>query len=92
MIGKIVNYLLFRKKKKQNKQHFDFYQYTNLPEWVSLLREDLKVFLSQLDGGQGLQPEVGPTLDKLNQRLKGVQTQTVVAIVRQVGHEDTDLN
>lgn len=65
---------------------------TDLPEWVSLFREDLEVFLSELDRGQRLQPEVGPTLDKLHQRLKGVQTQPIVAIVRQVGHEDTDLD
>ena len=66
-------------------------EHADLPEWVSLLREDLEVFLSELDRGQRLQPEVGPTLDKLHQRLKGVETQPVVAVVRQVGHEDADL-
>ncbi len=65
---------------------------TDLPEWVSLLREDLEIFLSQLDRRQRLQPEVGPTLNKLHQRLKGVKAEPVVAVVRQVGHEDTDLN
>lgn len=56
--------------------------YTNLPEWVSFLREDLEVFFSELNGGQCLQPEVSPTLDKLHQRLKGVETKPVVAIIR----------
>lgn len=68
------------------------HHYTDLPEWVSLLRENLEVFLSELDGRQSLQPEVGPTLDKLHQRLKGVQTQPVVAVVRQVSHENADLD
>lgn len=36
-----------------------------LPEWVSLLGEDVEVFVSKLDGGQSVQPEVGPTLNKL---------------------------
>lgn len=54
---------------------------TNLPEWVSLLGEDLEIFLSELDGRQSLQPEVRPALDKLHQRLEGVQTQPVVAVV-----------
>lgn len=65
---------------------------TDLPERVSLLGEDLEVFLRQLDRRQRLQPEVGPALDELHQRLKGVQTQAVVAVVRQVGHENTDLD
>lgn len=66
-------------------------QSPNLPEGVSLLREDLEVFVSQLNGGECLKPQVGPTLNKLHQWLKGVQAQPVVSIVRQVGHEDADL-
>lgn len=66
--------------------------YTDLPERIPLFGKDLEIFLGQLDRGQRLQSEVGPTLDKLDQRLKGVQTQPIVAIVRQMGHKDTDLN
>jgi len=63
----------------------------DLPQGVSLLGEDLEVLLGQLDGREGLQPQVGPALDELHQRLEGVQAQPVVAIVGQVGHEDADL-
>lgn len=64
---------------------------TDLPEWVSLVREEAEVSLGQLDGRQGLQPQVGPGLQEGHQALKGVQAQPVVTVVRQVGHEDTDL-
>ena len=63
----------------------------DLPQRIPFLGEDLEVLLGQLDGGQGLQPEVGPALDELNQGLEGVQAQPVVAVVGQVGHEDADL-
>lgn len=64
---------------------------SDLPEGVSLLGEDVEVLVSELDGRQGLQLQVGPALDELDQRLKGVEAQAVVAVVGQVGHEDTDL-
>lgn len=65
--------------------------FTNLPQWLSLFREGLEVFVSKQCGWQSLQPKVGPTLNKLHQRLKGVQSQAVVTVVRQMGHEDADL-
>ena len=63
----------------------------DLPQGVSLLGEDVEVSLGQLDGGQGLQPQVGPALDELHQGLEGVEAQPVVTVVGQVGHEDADL-
>lgn len=44
-----------------------------LPERVSLLREELKVLVGQLHGGQGLQFQVGPALHELGQVHKGVR-------------------
>lgn len=38
-----------------------------------------------------MQAKIGPALHKLDQALKGVQSQAVIPIVRQVGHEDADL-
>lgn len=38
-----------------------------------------------------MQAKVGPALHELDQALKGVQSQTVIPIVGQVGHEDADL-
>lgn len=38
-----------------------------------------------------MQSKVGPALHKLDQALKSVQSQTVIPIVGQVGHEDADL-
>lgn len=65
---------------------------SDLPEGVSLFRKDVEELLSQLDRRKSLQLQVGPTLDKLDQRLKGVEAQAVVAVVGQVSHEDTDLD
>lgn len=66
-------------------------KHTHLPDGVPLLGEDLEVALGQLHRCQGLQPQVGPCLEELHQVLKGVQTQTVVPVVGQVGHKDADL-
>ena len=38
-----------------------------------------------------MQAKVGPALHKLDQALESVQSQAVIPIVRQVGHEDADL-
>lgn len=62
-----------------------------LPKRVCLLREELEVLLSQLHRGQRLQLQVCGALDKAGEVGKGVQTQAVVAVVGQVGHEDADL-
>lgn len=62
-----------------------------LPEWVFLLREELKILVSQLNGTQGLQLQVCPALNKAGQIDKRVQTQAVIPVVRQMSHEDTDL-
>lgn len=67
-------------------------KFTHLPEWIPLLREDLEVSFSKLNRRQCLEPQVSPALDKLHQRLKGVQTQTIITIVGEVGHEDADLD
>ena len=65
--------------------------HTHLPDGVPLLWKDLQVTLGQLHRRQGLQPQVSPCLEELHQVPKGVQTQTVVPVVGQVGHEDADL-
>lgn len=64
---------------------------TNLPQGVSLVRENLEVFLSESDWRQRLQAQVSPTLHKPHQWLKGVQAQPVIAVVWQVSHEYADL-
>lgn len=64
---------------------------SHLPQGILLLRKDFKVLLCKLDRGQCLQAKVGPALHKLHQALKSVQSQTVIPIVGQVGHEDADL-
>lgn len=38
-----------------------------------------------------MQAKVGPALHKLDQALKSVQSQPVIPVVGQVGHEDADL-
>lgn len=62
-----------------------------LPQWVFLLREKIKVLVSQLNWTQSLELQVGPALNKAGQIDKGVQTQAVISVVGQVSHEDTDL-
>lgn len=63
----------------------------HLPQGILFLGKDFKVLFCKLDRGQCLQAKVGPALHKLDQALKSVQSQTVIPIVGQVGHEDADL-
>lgn len=63
----------------------------HLPQGILLLGKDFKVLFCKLDRGQCLQAKVGPALHKLDQALKSVQSQTVIPVVGQVGHEDADL-
>lgn len=91
VISKYLLYSAFKHVCKQQELERELSLNSDLPERVSLLGEDLEVLLGQLDGGQRLQPQVGPALDELHQRLKGVEPQPVVAVVGQVGHEDADL-
>lgn len=62
-----------------------------LPQGVLLLGEDLEVFLCQLHRRQRLQLQVGPGVEEADQVFEGVQTQAVIAIIGQMGHEDADL-
>lgn len=39
-----------------------------------------------------MQLQVGPRLDELHQVLKRIKAQAVVAVVREMGHEDADLD
>lgn len=64
---------------------------SHLPEGVSLRGEQAEILLSQLDGREGLHLQVGPRFDEHHQALESVQTEPVVPVVRQMGHEDTDL-
>lgn len=62
-----------------------------LPDGISLLWENLKISLCQLYGWKRLQSQVRPHLRELDQVLEGVQAETVIPVVGQVGHEDADL-
>lgn len=64
---------------------------THPPNWIPLIGEDMEVLLAQLQRGNSAQAEVGPTLDKLDDRLEGVESQAVISIVAEVSHEDADL-
>lgn len=65
---------------------------THLPEGVPLSRKQLEVGVCQLHRGKSVELQVGPRVKEGGQVDKGVETQAIVAIVGQVGHENTDLD
>lgn len=64
---------------------------THLPQWVPLFREKLEVSVCELQGRERVQFQVGPRMKEGGQVDKGVKTQSIIAIVREVGHKYTDL-
>lgn len=64
---------------------------THLPERVPLFREKLEVFLCQLQRWECVEFHVRPRAKKGGQVDERVKTQSIIAIVGQVGHEYTDL-
>lgn len=65
--------------------------YTHLPEWVPLFRKNLKVLVCKLQGWESVEFQVCPRPKEGGQVDKCVKTQSIIAIVGQVGHEYTDL-
>ena len=64
---------------------------THRPNRNFLLRVKTEVFVRQLGWSDGLETKICPTLKKPKHRFKRVQSDTIAAIVRHVGHEDGDL-
>lgn len=64
---------------------------THLPEWVPLFREKLEVFVCELQGWERVEFQVGPRMKKGGQMDECVKTQSIIAVVREVGHKYTDL-
>jgi hypothetical protein len=64
---------------------------THTPDRISLFRIQLEVTFSDLQRGRRYESQVGPALQELYDRLKGVKRQSVIPIVRHVRHEDVDL-
>lgn len=64
---------------------------TYTPHRVGFFRVELKIALRKLQGRRAGQPQVRPTLYKLDHRFERVQRQPIVPIVRHVRHEDIDL-
>lgn len=64
---------------------------THLPEGVPLFRKKLEILVSKLQRWESVEFQVCPRVKKGSQVDKCVQTQPIVAIVGQVGHENTDL-
>lgn len=56
-----------------------------------MIRKELKIFVSQLHWRQSLKSQVGPALHEVGQIHKGIQSQSVISIVGQMGHENADL-
>lgn len=63
----------------------------HLPDWVPLFGKKLEVLVCKLHGRQGVQSQVCPRAKEGGQVDEGVETQSIIAIVGQVGHEYTDL-
>lgn len=51
----------------------------------------MEVLLAKLQRWHSLEVQVCPAFDEFDNRLKGVESQAVIAIVAEVCHEDTDL-
>lgn len=64
---------------------------THLPEWVPLFRKKLKVLVCELKRREGVELQVGPGAKEGHQVDKRVETQSIVAVVGEVGHEYADL-
>ena len=58
---------------------------------MSLLGEELKVLVGELQWRQRVEPQVGPALKERGQVCKRVQTQTIIPVVGQMSHEDAYL-
>lgn len=56
-----------------------------------MIRKELKIFVSQLYWRQCLKSQVGPALHEVCQINKSIQSQPVIPIVGQMGHENADL-
>lgn len=56
-----------------------------------MFREKLEVLVCELQGRECVESQVCPGVKKGGQVDKCVQTQSIIAVVRQVGHEYTDL-
>lgn len=64
---------------------------THLPEWVPLFGKKLEVLVRKLQGWERVEFQVCPRAKKGGQMDECVKTQSIIAIVRQVSHEYTDL-
>lgn len=65
--------------------------HTHPPNWIFFLRIKMEVLLAKLQRWHSLEVQVCPAFDEFDNRLKGVESQAVIAIVAEVCHEDTDL-
>lgn len=65
--------------------------HTHLPEWVPLFWKNLKVLVRKLQWWESVEFHVCPRAKEGGQVDKCVKTQPIIAIVREVGHEYTDL-
>lgn len=64
---------------------------THLPERVPLFWEKLEVFVCELHRWESVEFQVGPRPQEGDQVDERVKTQSIIAVVGQVGHEYTDL-
>lgn len=64
---------------------------THLPQRVPLFREKLKVLVCELKRREGVELQVSPRAKEGRQVDERVETQSIVAVVGEVGHEDADL-
>lgn len=64
---------------------------THLPEWVPLFGKKLEVLVCKLQGWECVEFQVCPRAKKGGQVDECVKTQSIIAVVRQVSHEYTDL-
>lgn len=67
----------------------EFHPY--LPKGTPLLREEFKVLSCKRDRRKGLQAQPCPALEEAHQALKGVQAQTIISVIGQMGHKYADL-
>lgn len=64
---------------------------TDLPERLGVGREQVEVFLGELQRRKSLQFQMSPCEQEVEQPFEGVQTQTVIPVVGQVRHEYANL-
>lgn len=64
---------------------------THLPQRVPLFGKELEVLVCELQRWECVESQVRPRAKEGGQVDECVETQSIIAVVRQVGHEYTDL-